>query len=114
MFDRTLQRCNVPFPYLIGGTMSYARSRMTLADAYATVPPRSVIGNELHYEAIRRITERYAVARVNGLPMMTDRCAVCGRQVDFDDMSVHLSRINGDSRWGFEPYHTTMDCVRPS
>jgi hypothetical protein len=87
------------------------RTRIPLADAYATVPPVSVIGNELHYAAIRRITERYAVADVNGLPVMTNHCAVCGVAVVFDD-TIHLSRINGDSRWGYQPYHTTMDCVR--
>jgi hypothetical protein len=90
------------------------RTRIPLADAYATVPPVSVIGNELHYHAVRRITERYAVARINGLPVVTDRCAVCGGAVDLADLSptVHLSRVNGDSRWGYQPYHTTMDCVR--
>lgn len=58
--------------------------------------------------------DRNAVLWVNrGLsyfPLMTDRCLYCSDEVrDFREVEAGVSRLNGDSRYGYEPYH--VDCM---
>jgi hypothetical protein len=82
-----------------------------LHEQYEMLPTVAEVGNEIHYAMARRVTERNAVAfDAAGRPIMTDRCAICNEVAESSSSSwSSLSRINGDSRWGFEPYH--LDCA---
>lgn len=52
------------------------------------------------------ILARYQAARYTTLPVVTDVCWYCTETVDLEHQENYtVSRINGDSKYGYEPCH---------
>lgn len=73
-------------------------------------PPKGWNGltEERHYDLCRMVTEALGtwvtVTNIT-VPMMVEKCAYCGEPVSLDGDDWFPTRINGDSRYGYEPYH---------
>lgn len=56
-------------------------------------------------ETLVYIRRRSEVGNDRYVPVMHNICCVCHQEVDLFSQGYALTRINGDSRFGYEPYH---------